>query len=76
MLKNEMNALCNLLGYGYSTIVFVGSTWTTTNGYLPTFGFAILTSSTINSICGYTSKGYIFYYSTFVVGIVSTCYCS
>ncbi len=58
-----------------STVIFVVPTCTT-SGFVPTFEFAIITSSSTNSICGFTSRGCIFDCSTFVIGIISNYYCS
>jgi hypothetical protein len=76
MTKNEMKVLCNLLNiclFYYNLIVL---TCLGTCGSVPTSHFAILTSFSINLVCGFTSKSCILDTFFFVVGIVSTCFCS
>ncbi len=72
MTKNEMKSLCNLLGFWLPNYNFVVSTCTTTNGFVPTSTFAVLTSS-INLVYGSTSRGYNYDCSIFIVGVVSMC---
>jgi hypothetical protein len=66
------------------TTIFIVTTYTTTSGYVPTYGstiltcifvFIVFTSSSTNSICGSISKGYILDTTSFIAGIVSTCSC-
>ncbi len=59
----------------YSTTIFIASTCSITNGFVPTFGSVVLSSS-INSICGLISKGCILDTSFYIGRIDSTFSCS